>query len=140
MYQLKKWGGISNSLLAPPLCTGLSLFFSFSLLLFLSFSQIRLKFTETLLYLHFKRNISNLRLFVKNNIDTSLPICTLYYIFGTKRLSSDFQYSQCFDKNELNSTFQDKICRKSFYGVCCMRTRRTVTILWCNNIRVILQK
>ena len=49
MYQFKK-GGTSNSLLAPSLSAGLSLS--------LSLSQIRLAFTEMLLSLLLKRNIS----------------------------------------------------------------------------------
>ena len=34
---------------------------------------------------------------------------------GILSLSSYFQYSQCFDKRELNGTFQDKICRKKVF-------------------------
>ena len=48
IYVSVKEGGTSNSLLAPSLSAGLSL----------SLSQIRLAFTEMLLYLFFKRNIS----------------------------------------------------------------------------------
>ena len=50
IYVSVKEGGTSNSLLAPSLSAGLSLS--------LSLSQIRLAFTEMLLYLLFKRNIS----------------------------------------------------------------------------------
>ena len=46
IYVSFKEGGTSNSLLAPSLSAGLSL------------SQIRLAFTEMMLYLLFKRNIS----------------------------------------------------------------------------------
>ena len=45
IYVSVKEGGTTNSLLAPSLSAGLSLF------------QIRLTFTEMLLYLLFKRNI-----------------------------------------------------------------------------------
>ena len=42
----------------------------------------------------------------------------MYNVFhfwtGILRLSSDFS-SQCFDKYELNRTFQDKTCRKSLF-------------------------
>ena len=48
IYVSVKEGGTSNSLLAPSLSAGLSL----------SLSQIRLAFTEMMLYLLFKRNIS----------------------------------------------------------------------------------
>ena len=52
IYVSVKEGGTSNSLFAPSLSAGLSLSLSLSL------SQIRLAFTEMLLYLLFKRNIS----------------------------------------------------------------------------------
>ena len=45
----------------------------------------------------------------------------MYIIFhsqtGIYSLSTDFQYSKCFDKHELDGTFQDKICRKSLCTV-----------------------
>ena len=52
IYVSVKEGGTSNPLLAPSLSAGLTISLSLSL------SQIRLAFTEMLLYLLFKRNIS----------------------------------------------------------------------------------
>ena len=111
-YVLVKEGGTSNYILAPSLSAGLSL----SLFLSLSLSN------NTRIYwnvVEFAFQTQYIRgLFVRNNIDTSLLICTLYSIFyGNLTSLQWFKYSQCFDKYDLNSTFHDKICRKSLFTV-----------------------
>ena len=82
IYVSVKEGGTPNSLLATSLSAGLSL--SLSLRWSLSLFQIRLAFTEMLLYVYAFQTQYIQRLFVRNNIDTSLLICTLYSIFGRK--------------------------------------------------------
>ena len=68
-----KEGGTSNSLLAPSLSTGLSLSLSLSL------SNKTRIYWNVVVFAFQTQYIRGL--FVRNNIDTSLLICTLYSIF-----------------------------------------------------------
>ena len=57
----------------------------------------------------------------------------MYILFhfwtGIKSLSSDFQYSRCFDEHEMNGTFQVNVAeKKTYYGICCMQNKLAVTI------------
>ena len=75
-------------------------------------------------------------LFVRNNIDTSLIICTLYSLFftGILCLSSDFSTLSALISMNWIVHFRIKFAEKSFYSICHMRNWLRVTILWCNII------
>ena len=113
---LVKEGGTSNSLLAPSHSAGLSLS-NWNVVVFAFQTQ----------YIQ--------RLFVRNNIDTSLLICTLYSIFGRESYVSlvILVLSALISMNWIVH-FSINLQKKSFCGICRMRNRLRVTILWCNII------